>query len=70
MSNRLMQRRGRETINKRSPRKKRPKTFKSEEAAKKWAEKKKITEHRLVHITHPDSKKKKIKVVRVKKKST
>tara|TARA_Y100000310_G_C20698749_1_gene827734 strand:- start:1013 stop:1216 length:204 start_codon:yes stop_codon:yes gene_type:complete len=67
MSNRLNQRRGRELINKRSPRKKRVKTFKSEESAKAYAEKNKIDNYKLVNLKSPDNKNKKLRLVRVKK---
>ncbi|MBD3355330.1 hypothetical protein GF361_05080 [Candidatus Woesearchaeota archaeon] len=48
---------------KRRPRK-RPKTFKTEEAAKRWAEKKGIKDYQLVNIKSPEADKKKIKVVK------
>jgi len=41
----------------------RPKTFKTEEAAKKWAEAKGIKDYELVNLKNVESKKKKIKVV-------
>jgi ribonuclease E len=55
-SNRLDQRPGRR-------RKKRPKTFKSEESAKKWAEENKISKYELVNLKPEGSKSVKIKVV-------
>lgn len=45
---------------------KRPKTFKSEETAKKWAEAKKIANYRLVDLKE-GKKEKKIRIVVVKK---
>jgi len=47
----------------RRPRK-RPKTFKTEEAAKKWAEKKGIKDYKLVNLKSPEAETKKIKVVK------
>ena len=41
----------------------RPKTFKTEEAAKAWAEKNKIKDYKLVNIKSKEAKTKKIKVV-------
>ncbi|MBR9692172.1 hypothetical protein GOV06_05305 [Candidatus Woesearchaeota archaeon] len=41
----------------------RPKTFKTEEAAKVYAEKKGIKDYKLVNLKSPESKIKKIKVV-------
>jgi len=43
-------------------RKKRSKTFKSEESAKKWAETNKIEKYELIDL-HPSSKNKKIKII-------
>jgi len=42
----------------------RPKTFKSEEAAKKYAEKHKIKDYRLVNLKSSEAKEKKIKIVK------
>lgn len=44
-------------------RKRRPKTFRTEEAAKKWAKEKGLKDYELVDMKNPGSKKKKIKVV-------
>ncbi len=44
-------------------RKSRPKTFKTEEAAKKYAETKGLKEYKLVNMKSPESKDKKIKIV-------
>jgi hypothetical protein len=41
----------------------RPKTFKSEEAAKKYAESKGLKDYKLVNLKSASSKKKKIKVI-------
>ena len=41
----------------------RPKTFKTEEAAKAWAEKQGIKSYKFVNIKSPESKTKKIKIV-------
>ena len=41
----------------------RPKTFKTEEAAKAYAEKKGLKDYKLVNLRSPESKTKKIKVV-------
>lgn len=43
--------------------KKRPKTFKTEEAAKKWAEKNNIKNYELINLKSPESKSKKIKLI-------
>ena len=42
----------------------RPKTFKSEEAAKAWAEKKGIASYDLKNLRSPEGKTKKIQVIR------
>lgn len=42
----------------------RPKSFKSEEAAKKWAEANKITNYTLKNLKSPESKTKKIVVIK------
>ncbi len=63
MGNRLMRRQGRETIGKRGTRKKRPKTFKTEEAAHAWAKNKGIPHYDLVNLRGPGSKIKKLRVV-------
>ena len=42
---------------------KRLKTFKTEEAAKAWAEKKGLKDYKLINLRIPESKTKKIKVV-------
>jgi len=47
-------------------RKSRPKTFKTEQAAKLWADKKGIKSYRLVNLKSPESSTKKIRVVAVK----
>ncbi|MDP6647859.1 MAG: hypothetical protein QGH34_00500 [Candidatus Woesearchaeota archaeon] len=44
-------------------RKKRPKTFKSEEAAKKYAEAKSIKNYKLVDLAFSSPKRKKLKIV-------
>lgn len=44
-------------------RKARPKTFKTEESAKAWAEKNKITDYELVNLKSDSSKTKKIKII-------
>ena len=44
-------------------RKKRPKTFKSEEAARAWAERQGIKNYKLVNLRSPEAKDKKIRVV-------
>ena len=44
-------------------RKKRPKTFKSEESAKKWAENNKIKDYELINLKSSESKTKKIRVI-------
>ncbi len=41
----------------------RPKTFKTEEAAKTWAEKKGLKDYKLVNLKSPESKTKKIEVI-------
>jgi hypothetical protein len=41
----------------------RPKTFKSEEAAKKWAESQKITKYSIVNLKNPESASRKLRVV-------
>ena len=41
----------------------RPKTFRTEEAARKWAESEKIKEYTLVNLKEESAKKKKIRVV-------
>ena len=41
----------------------RPKTFKTEEAAKAWAEKQGIKEYKIVNLKSSESKEKKIKVI-------
>ena len=58
-SNRLDQRAGRR-------RKKRPKTFKSAEAAKKWAEANKISKYDLVNMRAETRKQKKIRLQNLK----
>lgn len=47
------------------PRKKRPKTFKTEGAAKIYAEKNKIEKYEIVNIRKEDAKDKKLKIVSV-----
>ena len=47
----------------RKPRKKRPKTFKSEEAAKKYAESKGLKNYKLVDLQEFNPNKSKIKIV-------
>ena len=42
----------------------RPKTFKSEESAKAWAEKQGLKDYKLVNMKSPESKTKKIKVIK------
>ncbi|MCX8147552.1 MAG: hypothetical protein N3D84_03735 [Candidatus Woesearchaeota archaeon] len=51
------------TITRGRNRKRRPKTFSTEEAAKKWAEKKGIKNYELVNLRDPWRKDKKIKIV-------
>ncbi len=67
MSNRYYSNRLREKAEKkaltRRPRS-RPKSFKTEEAAKKWAEANKITSYTLKNLKSPESKTKKIIVVK------
>ena len=41
----------------------RAKTFKTEESAKEWAEKKGLKDYKLVNLKSPDNKTKKIKVI-------
>lgn len=41
----------------------RPKSFKSEDVAKTWAEKNNIKDYKLVNLKSEDSKKKKIKII-------
>ncbi len=60
-----MRRHGDVCINKRSPRKKRPKTFKSEEAANAWAKQMNISNYVLINLKSPESKQKKIFVRKV-----
>ncbi|MBL7147750.1 MAG: hypothetical protein ISS82_02905 [Nanoarchaeota archaeon] len=43
--------------------KNKPKTFKTEEAAKKYAEKNKITNYELINLKSPESSSKKIKII-------
>ena len=50
-------------LNRGRNRKKRPKTFRSSEAAKKWADEKGLKKYELVEMKNPGSKKSKIKVV-------
>ncbi|MBW2983522.1 hypothetical protein KY361_00220 [Candidatus Woesearchaeota archaeon] len=50
-------------INRRRNRAPRPKTFKSEEAAKRYAEAKGIKDYKLVNIRSSSSKRKKLKIV-------
>jgi|TARA_B100001971_G_C17979053_1_gene426389 hypothetical protein len=64
MSNRLNQRRGKELQNKRSPRKKRAKSFKSEESAKAHAEKLGFKEYTIKNLRNPEAKVKKLIVVK------
>ena len=45
------------------PRKSRPKTFKTEESAKKYAEKTKLKSYELKDLKTKESKKKKIKII-------
>jgi hypothetical protein len=45
-------------------RKKRPKTFRTEEGAKKWAEEKKMKDYKIINLRNPGSKKNKFKVVK------
>jgi hypothetical protein len=58
-----MMRRGRETIRP-TPRKRRQKSFKTEEAANKWAEKKGLSEYRLKNLKSPEAKSKKILIIK------
>ncbi|MEE9525513.1 MAG: hypothetical protein V3V78_02800 [Candidatus Woesearchaeota archaeon] len=41
----------------------RPKTFATEEAAKKWAEKQGLKDYKIVNMKSPESKTKKLKVI-------
>ncbi|RLE48156.1 hypothetical protein DRJ25_00550 [Candidatus Woesearchaeota archaeon] len=62
MANKTVKRRRRRAA-KIKPRKKRPKTFKTEEAAKAYAEKHNIKDYKLVNIRKPGSSDKKIRIV-------
>ncbi len=48
---------------KQDKKKKRPKSFKNEELAKKWADKKKLKNFKLVNLRNECSNKKKIRIV-------
>ncbi len=48
-------------------RKRRPKTFKTEEAARKWAEEKGLKDYKIVNMKNSGSKKSKFRIVREKK---
>jgi|TARA_B100000315_G_scaffold218489_1_gene219835 hypothetical protein len=63
MSNRLNIRRGRELRNKRSPRKKRSKTFKTEDSAHAHAKKNNIANYDLHNLKHSTNKVKKLMIV-------
>lgn len=62
MSNKTVRRRRRQAGSVR-PKVKRPKTFKSEESAKAYAEKNKIKDYKLINLRSSDSKDKKLKIV-------
>jgi len=62
MSNKTVRRRRRQAAQEK-PRKKRPKTFKTEESAKAYAEKHKIKDYKLVNLKSSESKDKKLKIV-------
>ena len=61
MSNRLYSNRVR--LKKNSSKRTRPKAFKSEESAKKWAESQGLKNYSLRNLKGPESKRKKIKIV-------